>query len=296
MTATNTRRGFTLVELLVAIGVLIALAAIAVVALPDINKQRGVDNAAAEVQGYLLIAKNRSARDKVERGVRFTFDTSTGLCRSVQYIGRPDNYVPPTGSTLSATGGGGTAPTTVTLTVPSTETVTSFLQAGDVLEIAETGSVYSLLGVTGSGTTYTLTITPGLEEAAGLSGTYSLNDAGFRFVRTPRPLLGEKPLQLDQDVAINFDSSAAVTTQADFTLTSGRLDILFTPTGTAYTLPDANARAAIIFAMTDESLDPSAEARLLTVYPKTGAIGSFKPNTGTANIYQDAEEGQNFGL
>jgi type II secretory pathway pseudopilin PulG len=67
----TTRRAFTLVELLVAMGVLITLASIALMVIPDVMSQDRTTDAAGSVRQWLSTAKARAARDQQPRGVRF---------------------------------------------------------------------------------------------------------------------------------------------------------------------------------------------------------------------------------
>jgi len=75
-TAHSARQGFTLVELLVAMAVMITLSAIALAVVPDVlNSDRTID-AASSVRQWLTTAKARASRDKAPRGVRFLVGTN----------------------------------------------------------------------------------------------------------------------------------------------------------------------------------------------------------------------------
>jgi prepilin-type N-terminal cleavage/methylation domain-containing protein len=64
------RGGFTLVELLVAMAVIILLASIALVVVPGVLDQDRTTDGASLTRQYLMIAKARAARDNLPRGVR----------------------------------------------------------------------------------------------------------------------------------------------------------------------------------------------------------------------------------
>lgn len=105
------RAGFTLIELIVAITLIIILAALTAGVLQSgaIESQRVIQSA-DRVSGWLLIAKNRAARDRAARGVRFFRNTDPILnadatagpgdyqffVKEAQYIEGPDGapYVP----------------------------------------------------------------------------------------------------------------------------------------------------------------------------------------------------------
>ena len=71
MTGTrNVRTGFTLVELLAVMGIIIVLASIAAMVVPAAVSQDRTTDGAALTRQYLMIAKNRAARDGQPRGLR----------------------------------------------------------------------------------------------------------------------------------------------------------------------------------------------------------------------------------
>ncbi|QDU22052.1 prepilin-type N-terminal cleavage/methylation domain-containing protein [Urbifossiella limnaea] len=69
------RAGFTLVELLVAIAIIVVLAAISAAVLPSIVEQDRTTDAAATIRQHLMIAKARATRESNGRGVRFILDS-----------------------------------------------------------------------------------------------------------------------------------------------------------------------------------------------------------------------------
>jgi len=65
------RKAFTLVEMLVVMAVVIVLAGMAALVLPGAISQDKTTDGASTVRQYLMIAKNRAARDGQPRGIRF---------------------------------------------------------------------------------------------------------------------------------------------------------------------------------------------------------------------------------
>ncbi len=95
-----TRRGYTLVELLVVMSLMILLAALAVgVSYSGMVGSQKVISGADRASGWLLIAKQRALRDGAPRGVRFFLSAATApatgfVSTEAQYIEQPDVWVP----------------------------------------------------------------------------------------------------------------------------------------------------------------------------------------------------------
>lgn len=94
MTTTRpTRRlGVTLIELMVVIGIMLFLAALAAYILPLLRQKNSTTKAAGQVQGYLSQAKQSAVRDRAARGVRLNVEPGTSYVKSLQYVEVP----PPT--------------------------------------------------------------------------------------------------------------------------------------------------------------------------------------------------------
>jgi prepilin-type N-terminal cleavage/methylation domain-containing protein len=74
MTRSHQRRGFTLVEMLVVMGIIVLISAAAMLVVPAaLNKDRSTD-AVTNVKLWLEIAQARAARDGAPRGLRFIVD------------------------------------------------------------------------------------------------------------------------------------------------------------------------------------------------------------------------------
>src|SRR5438552_67707 len=94
------RSGFTLVELLVVIILILTLAAIAVAFVPRVNERRRAAQGAEQLQGWLLQAKQRALRDRVPTGIRLQPGTrlptatvpNTLFVTDLQYIQKPDDF------------------------------------------------------------------------------------------------------------------------------------------------------------------------------------------------------------
>lgn len=87
----TTRPAFTLVELLVAMGIIIALASIALLVVPDVLTQDRTTDGATTVRQYLMIAKARALRDGQPTGVRFLAggQSNPAWVTEVQFVQQP---------------------------------------------------------------------------------------------------------------------------------------------------------------------------------------------------------------
>src|SRR5437870_5467459 len=83
--------GFTLVELLVVIGILLALLGMGFLIVPGSLERQKVGSAADRLQGWLFMARQRALRDQSPRGVRFTVDPDK-FVRTMQYIEKADDF------------------------------------------------------------------------------------------------------------------------------------------------------------------------------------------------------------
>lgn len=92
MTRLSRRRGFTLVELLVALALIIVLMALAVAIYPNLANSQRVVRSADRVSAWLIIAKEQAKRDGAPRGVRFY--VTGNQVTECQYIEQPNYWVP----------------------------------------------------------------------------------------------------------------------------------------------------------------------------------------------------------
>jgi prepilin-type N-terminal cleavage/methylation domain-containing protein len=77
-------QGFTLIELLVAVSIILMLAALAVMFMPNVAAQANEANAAALLQNWLNVAKQKALRDQSPRGLRLLLDYTTTTAAFVQ--------------------------------------------------------------------------------------------------------------------------------------------------------------------------------------------------------------------
>src|SRR4051794_17666286 len=89
------RAGFTLLELIVVMGIIILVASLAILFLPNLDRHKGVPNATTQLHGWINLSKQHALKDKAPRGIRLIYDSSNPTrCTSLQYVEQPEPYAP----------------------------------------------------------------------------------------------------------------------------------------------------------------------------------------------------------
>jgi prepilin-type N-terminal cleavage/methylation domain-containing protein len=326
-----TRRGaYTLIELLVAIAIILALAALAAAFLPRVNGNQNLIRSMDQLEQWLLTAKMRAKRDGLATGLRFNPDPNNpGMFSEVQYIQQPE---PLSGGWISATAtpnskpyGSGTPPLYLNggiLLSASNGTVTFYnvdfyngqstvptdwlVQPGDFLEV-QGGSLYYIGAVVPppSGQPATqLALGPTNPSpppythpnAYEQSLTIAAPTTNYRIFRQPRLLTGEAPLELPHNFVVDGSNSALF----NIPLRSvpgapygGYEEILFAPSGAVTGHGASNGKIYVAVhevGQTDLNL-----YGIIAVQTRTGFIGAYNVAPGNDPLLY-AEEGRNSGL
>jgi prepilin-type N-terminal cleavage/methylation domain-containing protein len=304
------RPAFTLVELLVAMTIIVALAALAAVIFPKMSDSSRVASGADKVQGILFLAKERALRDQLPRGVRLTVGPD-GLVHSLELIEQPQPYT--TGTLM-----GNANSTTAVFSSPvdffggvgpgnpaGSNAAQWAVQPGDYLDPNDGGvSLHRITGVTGSSN-------PNVGDTLTLASQMNLNQQKFpepyRIVRAPRPMLGEKPVDLPKGIVVDsplsgghpaklgnppqqYGSVVPVDSQTN------QVDILFAPSGKV--LRTAGNSGKVILWVYDASGNPTPDQTLVVVYTRTGAIAAHPVNVNPAvgDPYQFVRDGKSSGM
>src|SRR3954471_2581474 len=119
------RRGLTLIELLVVIAIIVVILALVAVVGPHFSERQRTTRGATQLQGWLMIAKQRALRDGAPRGIRLPALTGSPpyaqYISQVQYIEQPDAYTP---ATIDATGANSVNASLTITTFPNFDKVT----------------------------------------------------------------------------------------------------------------------------------------------------------------------------
>jgi prepilin-type N-terminal cleavage/methylation domain-containing protein len=293
------RRGFTLIEMLVVLGILLVLATLSVAVIPKVQERTKALRGADQMQGWLLIAKQRALRDRAPRGVRLFLDkdpaTGVVIVNRLQYIEQPDPIV------------GVTAvfnPTTNSISIPGQDLGgTGSLQSiwpvmpNDYIQLYG-GASYKIASLSYDPTMNTTTLVLLYPEitASNLPPTPITN---YTITRQPRPVAGEAILQLPDDVTV--DPNLSVPSITNVIATGTTYDIMFTPSG-PLTGPLGDSNGKIILWVRDftQDQDQPGQQELVTVFARTGRIGGFQVNTdpsvGGGSPYVYVLDPRNSGL
>jgi prepilin-type N-terminal cleavage/methylation domain-containing protein len=255
------RTGFTLIELLVVLGIILMLSVLTVLFMPRLQERQRVAQGADQLQYWLLMAKQRALRDRIATGVRLqlshlpTDPANQYYVRDLEYIQQPDDY-----SQGLVTGW---RENVVAFTGVDFLSNPQSIQVGDYLLIRGGGVPTRITAITSSTSLQVASLAPP-----------GLTACTYRILRQPRPLAGEQPLQLPQDVAIDIQKSLNVPSRQAPGSTSLYWEIVFSPSGRVVGQGTGNAPIALW--VRDVTLDASApgDQTLMVVYPLTGLIAA----------------------
>lgn len=284
--AERRRPAFTLIEILVVVSLILVLATLTVAFAPRFTERERVVTAADQLQGGMLIAKQRARNDRSPTGLRLVRDPNNPkLVRELQYVQQPDDFSG--GVLLSAATntlifrevdfGGGIGGANESLWP---------VQSGDYIEIKGGGLMHLITKVASANSLL-------LASPAGPLGSPT---SQYRIVRGPRLLQGEKPLQLPESVILDLAKSVGLPPDPSSGGLAPSKDILFAPSGAV--LHPAGLSDKIILWVRDGSLEATnpGEQFLVTIYKRTGLIAVHPVDTGSTDPYSYTRDGRSSGL
>jgi type II secretory pathway pseudopilin PulG len=233
------RPAFTLVEMLVVIIIIMLLATLVVALGPKIAGEQKVAKGADQLQGWLLIAKSRAKRDQIPTGVRLIPDPNNPYhVRELQYIQQPDDFtggkVRVVGNRVIAQPDPQTGQLSVDFSGGFTQIAAAPVQPEDYFEVKGGGTVHRIHRAS--------------DRALILYTSHPYNIAeptgDYRVIRRPRALVGETPMLLAQDIAIDISTNSFPgygSMQLPVPNSDGSIDIMFSPAGSLLTTSSGNS-------------------------------------------------------
>lgn len=287
------RPAMTLIELLVVITIILVIAGLAAAFMPRVQDSTRLASSVDQLQQWLLSAKMRAKRDGLATGIRLIQDANDpGMYSQFQYIQQPDplsgGYSLGNGTYSGGYCGQTTAGSTVTFgnvdfSLGGLPNQAEWLvQAGDYLELRDGGGIHPIIPPLSPNA---LT----LSSSQVIAVTVPWVTCNYRILRQPRPLIGENPLQMPGNFAVDINQSHV--SQG----VSGFYDILFAPSGAVV---GTNAGLSKIFLyihdLTENPVDPSRSG-VVAVQTLTGFIGSYNAGpVGTPYLYANEARGSGF--
>jgi len=315
------RSAFTLVEMLVVIGIIVALAAITLLFLPSRQSTLSSD-AAVGLQTWISSSKGKALKDVTPTGIRFLTSDGGNTFYGCQIVQLPTRLVPlepnlfppypkqawtvylrfptpPTYPLAQYPNWQISPPPPYTVTQIGSDV--SSLLPGDVLEIVETcpesenrilavnGNQISLVTQWGVDSTNKNLVVQNLPSVACMSAT--VLGKNYRYLRQVQPLIGEPVFNFPKDVVIYGNPPTTLTqgvvTPYSLNLTpdaSGNYQIIFAPSGqtTGYAAP-------VILWIWD--VNRISAPALLRISPATGFCDYYPVNDNPNTPFQYAQLG-----
>ncbi len=298
----NRRAGFTLVEMMVVMTILLILATIAVLFVPRVLEQEKAVSGARMLVGWLEMAKAQALRDQAPRGVRLVLsDPNNPVAVSqVQFIQQPSDYivqappapqgsppnlipvrrmtieVPPNGTYFLArleTPQGYSGPPLPGFTggFQNTGDSTNYpVQPGDYLEICGGGSLYKIIQpmppVTNPNPNDVIILA---KPASGVLPSVSYPTPDYRIIRAPR-VTGDEPMTMPSDTAIDLGQTAG--TPYGPVIGNLTVDILFSPSGAVIGNCAGNDKIILYVRDITQPSPTDNEPQLVCIYTRTGGI------------------------
>lgn len=232
------RRAFTLLELLVVMGIMIFVAALFAAYYPRTSLKISTDRAASDLQGYLAQARSMAKRDQIPTGLRLL--SVGGIVTQMQWIqGAEDWKFDQTGQVQVAVTMSGTTPTLYRCSAAPGSPVV--FNENNAVQVGDFASFYSgparrIIAVTA--TTFDMYIGPGPNY--GEFPNYSPT-ANYIIKRGARAKPSEKLLDLPAGTCIDLNPNAWYSDPLPSSPVANAVDILFDPKGGAY-LPGNHLR------------------------------------------------------
>lgn len=293
------RRAFTLVEMLVVVAIIIVLLGITLWFWPKRENVAARDTA-GKIESFIAGAKARALRENRPVSVRLLTSDNGNTFTGMQLVDNGADFMPPIAANTFLDLPSGDAIQLANQNNnpnPVGNTARQFgfnlqgtVEVGDMLEIHDvTPSSHKIIAIDYATNTMTLAATKTLHDLNGngiwepavpswlgdnwfVGGVPNVSSvaavrlqSNYRYIRSPRPLMGEQPLDFNRDVVIR-GVGAVGTIPSSLNIPRGRngdWEITFSPSGQVI---GANGRIVLWI----EDTNRVAKPVLLCIYPTSG--------------------------
>lgn len=304
------RKAFTLVELLVAVAVILVLLGITLLFWPK-RDSRITDDTASAIQSYIAGAKSRALRDNRQIGIRFLSNDNGNTFYGMQVLDvgsrlapiQPNMSLPQNQWTiyLDLPAGSGIKHPHQNIAKQVGVPLQGNVEIGDWLEIVEvTQSIHKIVAIDYQTNVMTLAASQSYETdgngnpdlsrplCIGVPNVNCCPSArlgnNYRYIRKPRPLIGEQIYQFPKDIIVMGNGSIAPSSLNLPTGSTGQYDLLFSPSGQM--INSSGGKTVLWITDTNLKLNPT----LLVIWPATGNCAPV-PVGSVGNEYQFVSTG-----
>lgn len=262
--------GFTLVELLVVMTIMVVFASLTAAFYPSLKADNAVSRVSTMVQSNFIAARQRAKRDRVPTGIRMQLDAD-GRCTQLLLVQKPEELNVNTLGNITAASGG-------LLTFTKTLTQAGFedlIFPYDCVVNNNSGESLIISGISGNNANYL--------PSFSVPNFNQMPFSDYRVIRMPRTIPGENKVDIPDEYEISLSKYGSIVSGKESfarsnlpisTLGNNTFDIIFDPTGTLSS-PGLSGDAVLwLHKFTNDPTDFSSDA-LICIRKINGKIGSF---------------------
>jgi prepilin-type N-terminal cleavage/methylation domain-containing protein len=276
--------GFTLVELLVVMTIMVVFASLTAAFYPSLKADNAISRVSTMVQSNFVAARQRAKRDRVPTGIRLQLDAD-GRCTQLLLVQKPEELNVNTLHYITTAAGGilefkkKDQPADLIPTVPLLLTQAGFedlIFPYDCVVNNSSGESLRILGISGNTASY--------------DATFSVPNFNFfpfsdyRVIRMPRTIPGENAVDITDEYEISLSKYGSIAAGKEAfarsnlpistTVGGGVFDIIFDPSGTLSS-PGLSGDAVLwLHKFSNDPTDFSNDA-LICIRKINGKIGAF---------------------
>lgn len=280
------RKGFTLVELLVVLVIIAALAALIAFTLPGFQQRSRAAKGGQAVQAQLTYARQRAQYEQTPRGVRFHMEQNAAgwwVVRVMQMIEQPDDWkaAQPPNSTVGRLVADASNDPKYVKVVGGTN---GDIDPGDYLEVNGTGQPHLIVAVGPSDPMQPTVIDKVQLADPGLPNALTSPVEEYRVMRAYR-VSGDEPVRMPDEVVVDCDMFAKYAALNDKfdpifpkIVYAGAVpqyfDIMFSPRGAGINAPGSKT---ILWVRVEKDTEFDHNPTLVVVSNLTGNVSAFDP-------------------